>query len=155
MTGVCHTLWREGCSAHTVNETGACSEETILPEEMPTHSDPGSDNLGTGLGTGPVLETGRQQAALSRGGMPAWWGGRRWWLTGGNAAPRRDHSTARIALEVGFAAGSALEPAEGVSSTAWRALVSRCHKHQGGDSFSAGFENLLSNPVPPLHCFSQ
>lgn len=54
-------LWREGCSAHGVNETGACSEETILPEETPTHSEPGSDNLGTGLGPGSMLETGRQQ----------------------------------------------------------------------------------------------
>lgn len=70
-------------------------------------------------------------------------------------APGTDHSAAQPALEVGFAAGLFLEPAETVASTAWRELVSCCHKHQGGNSFSAGFENFLSNPVPPFHCFSQ
>lgn len=89
MTGVCHTLWREGCSAHTVNAMGPCLEEKILPKEMPTCSEAGSENLGTGLGSRPVLETGRQQR----------WGGR-WgwgWLTGSNEAPRRDHGSAASA----------------------------------------------------------
>lgn len=51
--------------------------------EIPTHSKPGSENLGTGL------ETGRHQTSLSRCGMPLQWWRRRWWLTGSNAASRR------------------------------------------------------------------
>lgn len=123
----------ERCSACTVNAVGACSEETIPPEELPTHSEPGSDNLGTGLGRGPVLETGRQQ----RWDTP----------TAGREEVVTHWSHGITVLEVGFAVGSALETAT--------ALVPRCHKHRGGNSSSAGFENFLSNPVPPLHCLSQ
>jgi len=125
-----------------------------VPEEMPTHSEPGLDNVGRGLGQGPCwrqegssLPSAEVRCLHSREGA----GGD----SGGNKAPRRDHSTAQPSPEAGFAAGSAPELAGALSNRAWRALVSYCRKQQGGNSFSVGFENFLSNPVPPLHCFSR
>lgn len=127
--------------AHTINEMGAYSEETILLEEMPTDSEPGLDNVGTG----PMLETGREQrwsACMARREEVV----THWWQCGSQDGPQCCSTSAGGGLCCCLGNGT-------VPSTPWRTVVSCCHKRQGGNSCSAGLENFLSNPVPPLQCF--